>query len=136
MLKYKQLFIQYMEREGIKYTDIDERAVRVGYNGDNLNSIPVYVLFDKDDKPFVSYKCWEIAKFPADKKAAGILACNALNAKYRWVKFYVDDDNDLIAEMDTLVDEETCGMECATSVQRIVGIVDEAYPVIMKSIWA
>lgn len=136
MLKYKQLFIQYMEREGIKYSDVDERAVRVCYSGDNLKSIPVYVFFDKDGAPLVSYKCWEIAKFPADKKAAGILACNALNAKYRWVKFYVDDENDLIAEMDTLVDEETCGIECATSVQRIVGIVDEAYPVIMKSIWA
>lgn len=136
MLKYKQLFIQYMEREGIKYSDVDENVVRVSYNGDNLKTIPVYVFFDKEDDPFVCYKCWEIAKFPEEKRAAGILVCNALNKKYRWVKFYVDDDGDLIAEMDALVDEETGGLECLSSVQRIVGIVDEAYPVIMKSLWA
>ena len=46
MLKYAQLFVDYLDIKGIKYTVVDERTVKVVYNGDNLDSIPVFVFFD------------------------------------------------------------------------------------------
>ena len=48
---YKNLYMQYMDIEGIKYTNQDGERVRVSYSGDNKDSIPVYVIFDKDGSP-------------------------------------------------------------------------------------
>ncbi len=133
MSMYKQLFVQHMDAKGIKYTDRDERSVKVSYAGDYLKSIPIYVFFDKDGDPLVALKCWDIATFK-DKRDRAIVVCNELNSKYRWVKFYVDDDNDIIADADAMLGAATCGEECLSMVRRIVNIVDEAYPLIFKAL--
>ena len=135
MANYKRLFMNHMDREGIKYTDRGEFRVRVAYNGDNLKTIPVIVDFDKDGDPMVQFHCWEIANFK-DKFAAGVLACNILNAKYRWVKFYIDDDKDVVCSVDAYIDEINCGSECMALVRRVVNITDEAYPIFMKALFA
>lgn len=136
MANYKNLFMRYMDRNNVKYTDVREDVVKVVYTGDNLKSIPVYVFFDKDGDPLVCFKCWDIAKFPDGKIANGVIACNMLNKKYRWVKFYLDDDKDIVAQIDAYVDEETCGSECLNLVKRTVNIVDEGYEIIAKALWA
>ncbi len=136
MANYKNLFMRYMDRNNVKYSDVREDVVKVVYTGDNLKSIPVYVFFDKDGDPLVCFKCWDIAKFKDSKMANGVIACNMLNKKYRWVKFYLDDDNDIIAQIDAYVDEETCGSECLNLVKRTVNIVDEGYEIIAKALWA
>ena len=136
MASYKELFMSYMDCNGIKYTDVKENVVRVVYTGDNLKTIPIYVFFDADGDPLVSFKCWEIANFKDEKMAGGVIACNLLNKKYRWVKFYLDDDSDVVAQIDAYVDEETCGSECLSLVKRMVNIIDEGYPTFMRAIWA
>ncbi len=135
MFPYAQLFVNHMNANGIKYTEENERVIKVAYGGDNMDSIAVYVFFDKDGEPMIQCKSWNILNFKnnVDK---GIVVCNQLNAKYRWVKFYIDDDSDVICELDAMIDEETCGNECLTLVRRIVSIVDEAYPVLAKARWA
>ncbi len=132
---YKQEYLRYMDANGIKYTDRDEHTVRVVYNGDNLNSIPVIVIFDEDGENIVQFVCFEVANYEQDKLANGLITCNALNQKYRWVKFYLDSDNDIRVEMDAYVSTGTVGEECANLVRRTVSIIDKAYPTIMKSIW-
>ena len=132
---YKKLFISHMEAEGIKYTDTDEFIVKVVYTGDNLKSIPVYVFFDKDNDPIVQLKCWNIGNFK-DKEAKGIIACNEMNAHYRWIKFYLDKDSDIVADCDAYIDAATCGKECLSLVRRMVNITDEAYPTFARAMWA
>ncbi len=61
---------------------------------------------------------------------------NAENAKYRWIKFYVDDDNDIRAEMDAVLDLDTAGDECFELMLRMCDIVDDAYVEIQKGFWA
>ncbi|MCQ2437636.1 MAG: YbjN domain-containing protein [Clostridia bacterium] len=134
--KYKKAYMAYMDRVGIKYTDSGEDRVRVVYNAENLKSITVNVLFDKDGEDMVAFRAWGIVKVPENKYGAAVLACNKLNTQYRWVKFVVDKDNDLNCEMDAYVDIESVGSECKRCVSRIVNISDEAYPEIMKAIWA
>ena len=133
---YKNLFMRHMDRNNIKYTDVRENVVRVVYTGDNLRTIPVFVFFDADGDPLVSFKCWEIANFKDEKMAGGVIACNQLNKEYRWVKFYLDDDSDVVAQIDAYVDEETCGSECTNLVKRMVNIVDDGYPTFMRAMWA
>ncbi|MEA5039362.1 MAG: YbjN domain-containing protein [Clostridiaceae bacterium] len=136
MADYKAAFLQYMDQKEIKYADANENVVRVAYSGDNLKSIPIFVFFDKDGDNLVQFACWEIATFPDDKYAAGLLTCNALNSKFRWVKFYLDADKCIRAEMDAYVQLETVGEACSQLVRRMVGIIDEAYPDLMKALWS
>ena len=70
MANYKNLFMRFMDRNNIKYTDVKENVVKVVYTGDNLKTIPVFVFFDADGEPLVSFKCWEIANFKDEKLAA------------------------------------------------------------------
>ena len=38
MANYKNLFMRYMDRNNIKYTDVKENVVKVVYTGDNLKT--------------------------------------------------------------------------------------------------
>ena len=128
-------FSRYMDANGIKYTEQKENVLKVVYNGDNLSSIPVYVFFDEDNAPYVQFKCWDIQSFK-NNEAAALVVCNELNAEYRWVKFYLDGDKDIVASIDAVIDMNTCGEVCLNLVRRVVNIVDEAYPQIAKARWA
>ena len=135
MLMYKRLFMEHMDGEGVKYADHSDNVVKVTYGGDNLRSIPIYVVFDKEGDPLVQLKCWEIANLKS-KVGKAMIACNELNNKYRWVKFYIDKDGDINGELDAIVDSATCGEECLSLVRRSVNIIDEAYLTFMKIIVA
>ncbi len=134
MANYKNLFMRYMDSEGVRYEEINEHCVRVTYNGDNLKHIPVLVFFDEDGDPLVQFKCWEIGNFKG-KEAAGLMACNEVNKTYRWVKYCIDDDSDVAASIDAYIDPESCGKECLSLVRRVVNITDDAYPTFAKYLW-
>lgn len=136
MSDYKSACLRYFDQQGIKYTEDNEGAVSVKYNGKNLRTVNILVFFDKDGDNDVHLACWEIASFHGDKYAAGLVACNALNGKYRWVSFFLDDDEDVQAAMDAIVDSQTVGEECLQLVKRMVGIIDGAYPELMKALYA
>ena len=135
MANYKQLFMRYMDAEGIKYVDRDEFVVKVTYTGDNMKSIPVFVFFDEDGDPIVQMKCWDIANFKG-KEAKAVLACNEMNKNWRWIKFHLDDDADIVASIDAYIEPTTCGEECMRLVRRVVNITDEAYPTFARALWA
>ena len=135
MLYYAQLFANYMDAKGIKYTERDERTLKVSYSGENKETITIFAFFDKDGDPVVQFKCWEICNFKnaIDK---GMAACNKLNYEYRWVKFYIDGDGDIIADVDAMLDDATCGATCLTQLRRMVSIIDDVYPTFAKARWA
>ena len=135
MASYKQIFMNYLDREGVRYEDRDEFVVKVTYGGKNLSSIPIYVFFDEDGDPIAELKCWDIANFK-DKEAKGIIACNEVNAQYRWIRFYLDKDSDIVSDVDTYFDADTCGQVCFNLLQRITNITDKAYPTFAKALWA
>lgn len=135
MADYKGLFTRFLDRNDIKYTEMKDNVVKVVYSGDNLKTIPIFVFFDEDGDPIVSLKCWEIANFKDEKLASGILACNELNKQFPWVCFYIDKDNDVLAQIVAYIDEETCGSVVTSLVHRMVNIIDEGYPTIMGALW-
>ena len=134
MASYKQLCMEYMRREKIKYEDVREFVIKISYKGENLTSIPIFVYFDDGGDPIVSVKCWNIINF-AHHVDEGISICNDLNAKYRWVKFYLDEDADIVAELDAYLDDQNCGTVCTALVRRMVSVVDDAYPALTHALW-
>lgn len=131
MQQYAQEFMRYLQANGVRYTESDDNVINIAYCGQNLETVEVYVFFDDDGEPFVQFRCWDIANFKEDPDAA-IVMCNDLNAAYRWVKFFPDEDGDIIATIDTMIDINTCGYICLSLVQRMVSIIDEAYPEIER----
>lgn len=137
MIKTAKVAVSYLESKEFhcKLSEKDERLVRLSFKADNKESIDVLLVFDEDEHS-VSCKCFNICKFAADKKEAMYKVCNEVNAQYRWLKFYVDEsDNTITAQMDAVIQVESCGPECYEIVGRSVSIVDEAYPKFMKAIW-
>ena len=54
MASYRELFIEYMEENGIKYTE-GNNYLKIVYNGDNLKSIPVVVFLNEEDDNIQAY---------------------------------------------------------------------------------
>ncbi len=126
-----------LDAQGVKYT-YDEReddvVVSCGFNMDNA---PVRVsLFIDNDNTHVALRCFGFVKVAKDKYANALIACNQCNMEYRWVKFVIDDDMDINAQDDAVTSPETAGTELFELMHRMLSIVDDCYPVFMKSIWA
>lgn len=132
-----KLFCDYLEQRKVKYHELGPDAIRVSYAGDNCPSIAVTFIFNDDGRD-VSIRCYSIAKInKEDKKQyyGSLYACSELNKKYRWIKFYLDDDNEITAEDDAVIDPYTTGEECYKLLGHMVNIVDKTYPLFMKVVW-
>lgn len=135
MANYKQSTMAYFDQKGIKYQDVREDVLRVGYIGENIKQIEVFIIFDSEGGNDVELRTSVLASFKDDKLQQGLVLCNQLNDQYRWIKFVIDDEGDLVVKMDALVDIETVGDEVWELVGRTISIVDRGYPTIMKVLW-
>ena len=137
MSSFKDLFVDFLKEHDIKFRDLDERAVRLSFHSDTVpNGVTVYVIFDAEDNNGVHFTARDFAIVPKDKYAAVLLACNEANAKYRWVKFYINDDLEIVLDEDAVIDRSSVGQECAEVAFRISDILDDAYGSFMKAIYS
>ena len=129
-------FCRHLDEKNIKYSTPRDNAVRIGYDCENISSCAINVFFDKDGGHTIAFKCWDVGSFKDESRySKGLVLCNALNAKYRWAKFYLDDDSDIVVESDAIVNESTVGPVCMEIVLRLIRIIDESYPEFMKVRW-
>ena len=61
---------------------------------------------------------------------------NKLNNKYRYIKFVLDDDGDVNLEYDFTLRCPDPTVSAEEIVIRMVKIVDESYPELMRAMWA
>ncbi len=133
-------FTSFMDEKGIRYdyferTEKRNEAVKITYSGENAESISVIFFFDDNNKS-VNVKSFSIAKIPSNKLMDVYVILNELNAEYRWVKFFVDSDNEVTVSGDALVDATSAGPECHEIMIRYINIIDEVYPRLMKVLWS
>ncbi len=137
MATYKEAFVSFLQKEDLKFQDIDERAVRISWEAQNIAAgLDILVIFDKENHNGVHFMCTGFCKAPDDKLGALLVACNTANKQYRWIKFYIGDKHEIFAEDDAVLDMANVGEECIELVARMVNVVDEAYPSFMKAIYA
>ena len=126
--------------EELKYTrkdDYEKPVLVLNFGGGDFsyNHVAIHVIFDNDGLS-AQLATSTIASVPAEKTARILWTMNECNKKFRWVKFYLDDDNDIIADCDVVFDELTVGDTCAEMVRRMASIIDDAYGDFMRAIWA
>lgn len=113
----------------------DGEIIRVGFRGKNKDSLEVLLIFDEGNNS-VALRSFGFCKVPENKKANLYKLCSKLNDSFRWVKFYLDDDDTVTAADDAVIQLDSCGEECLELVLRMCKITDEAYPIIMKEVWS
>ena len=125
----------FFEAQDTKPTVINDSLLRVGWNFEG-GSISIFFDFDEDDA-HVHLEGLEYITVPADKYDKIYPVLNEVNGQYRLVKFVLDTDNGSIcAKLDAVIQLDSCGPECFELMIRMVKIVEGAYPVFMKALWA
>lgn len=133
-----EAFALTLQQRDVRFTDVsdDERSViRVGYHLENLDNLDTFFFFD-DTGESAHMGTGVIAHVPQGREASVLRAINELNETYRWVCFYLDKDNDVLATIDFILSPNTVGATCFELLQRTINIVDEGYPTLMRAIWS
>ncbi len=113
----------------VKNNNTDE-IIDFPWQGRNLKCI-----FSGDEGEYLSmYYCLE--SVPEEKLADVLFVCNEMNAKYKWVKFYLDSDNDIMLEDDAILSPANAGAEAFELLIRMIDILKDTKPVFMKAIYA
>lgn len=102
---------------------------------DNMDKSIDVLIFVDEDGGSVHVQTEPIVHVPDNRLAQLLVACNTLNKQYRWLKFYIDDENDVMVNIDAVIDSVTAGDECMELAIRTINIVDSAYPTLMQALW-
>ncbi|MBR0226296.1 MAG: YbjN domain-containing protein [Thermoguttaceae bacterium] len=132
----KELAKSYLLDKGVNFRDVDERRLRVGFRGENLKLIEIFIRFPEEEGHDFIITSFSIGcSFTGELYNDGLELCNELNNEYRWVKFYLNDEHDVVAEFDAYIDENSCGPVVANAIRRMVSAMDKVYPRFMALRW-
>ena len=127
-----ELFIANLKSKDLSYevkeTD-DAVIVAFPYRGRKTN-----LVFSGNDGRSVQLMTF-IESVPEDKYMDVLLACNKANARFRFVKFAIDPDDDLMVFSDGLLDVNSAGDECLELLARTLYILKDAKPALMNAIF-
>ena len=127
-----------LDQRDIKYRELEnakQPALRIGYSMENMDHLDVFSWFDEDGET-MHFGTGVIAHVPENKTEVGLQAINQANVNYRWLTFFLDKDNDIIASGDAILSPNVVGDTCHELLTRTLNITDEAYSQFMKAIWA
>ncbi|MBQ6174130.1 MAG: YbjN domain-containing protein [Clostridia bacterium] len=120
------------EANGLSY-------VETGVNGKVVKNV-IIRFFSRSDANDVDIRVLNLGMLavPEERKADLLVTLNELNCKYRFVKFSLYSDGSITVSYDigTAVSLDDLGEVCREMFIRLISILDEVYPVIMKTLWA
>lgn len=134
-----KLIAAALEDRGLKYhTEEDESSnvITVGFNGEKVSNIRVKCIVH-DNINSVAVRLFELVRVPEEKREVVLKALNTFHTKYRFVKFVLDDDNDvnILYDLASSVCAECVGACCCEMIIRFVRIAEDVYSELMKALW-
>lgn len=131
---------KFFDEKKLKYTkgQVPEgkEYLTIGVNGRSLAGFHVTVFFDEEDQNSAGLRVFDICKLPEEKRAQMLDTVNRLHNSYRWATFSITHEGILIAGTDVSFTKETAAQLIFESLNRIVNVVDSAYPTIMKDLFS
>lgn len=132
-------FLRYLREKNLHYTiekdsgyNSDEvDIIFIRNNGENMQNMNIGAFVD--DTTISVYL--RIAQVSYDKKSYLLSELNKINSDYRYVRFYVNDDNAVQAQVDFDFMQDSAATICFSACVKIVYAVDNCYGRIMKCIW-
>ncbi len=135
-MNYYAILKNKLDEKELPYSELKDGVLEINQKGKkNAPNIRLVIGFDDPESCRPWIKCYDLGHFEGDKYAAGLLACNNANKQYRWVRFYMDGDNDVVAAMDAIVSSETVFDEMIELIVRMLQIIDDLYPEFMRARW-
>lgn len=139
MLDTAIAFMAECDRAQIKYRNTQEvengaSVVLCGFTGKQNNRYDVAVIFDANEH-MAGLRVFKLCLAPEEKREQVLAALNRINTNYRWTKFTLHDDGDVNAEIDAIIDQSTVGRTMVELMLRMVKIIDDVYPDIMRAVW-
>lgn len=110
-----------------------QEMISIGLSGDHFSGLQYFLLFDNDTSAQI--RCY-ICKFPPDKNLSALQIVNQLNRRYRWIKFFVESSGAVGATADIKATEDTAAEILFHILCRMNGIIDDAYPTLMRVIYS
>ena len=141
MNKATDLIREEFDRCGIKYgvTELDEASViEAGFSIDAGPFVTVRFI-SRNEGNDVAVRVFElIHKVPEAKQNAVRAACTELNDKMRFLKFYLDRDNSVVASYDLplRVGDESVGPCCVELFVRCMQILDAEYHILAEAVYS
>lgn len=136
MRKTTIAFTDYLEQRGYKFESIDGGEdydiVLTDWTAEKIRSISVRIFMSDCD---MVAKVFSIAVVPNEKRNSILEKFNELHNKWRWINFYIDEDNEITARIEAVFCESNVVEVCDVMLSKIINITDECYPELMKVLW-
>lgn len=114
----------------------DDRCELIaGVNG-KANTYDVKFISMSPEKSNVAIRVFALANIPEGREAAIRRVLNEFQQEYRFLQFVLDSDNDVNVEYDLPSCSQNVGEICREMLIRIMNIIDDIYPRLMRGIWA
>ena len=134
MLICAQEFIDNLKEKNLNFQHAETETGNVVVDFPYQGKVTKCIFSGEEGQYFSMYLVYE--RVPEDKVADLIFLCNQLNAEYKWVTYYVDNDNDFVMHDDAIVSADSAGAECFELLVRMLKISEDIKPRIMKAIYA
>ena len=125
-----------LETEAVLHNRISDSVIEVYDRRENTGSLRIIIGFPDDDDRHPYVKCYELGIFPEEKVTAALEMCNRANNRYSFVKFHIDGDNEVVAEIDALVTENNVCDKIFDAIFRMAEVVNDAFPSFAKVRWS
>lgn len=122
------------DAEHLHYEILDDQALRVKVQSTGYESDVVFVF--EDDCSEVKIMAFNFAHVPEEKMDGFYKVLNELNLEYKHVCFALREDGIIVGSDDDFITLDTCAEECFRLMWVMLHVIDDAYPRIMKAIWA
>jgi len=127
--------VAYLDENDVHYDSMGEeyKGVRIPQSLSKYHNIilKAYVIGDDEsDSDFIKVIIYGLGQ--VEELTFDLLSkLNEFNNAYRWVKFYVDSDGDIILEADFLVQEKS-NLHIMGTLYSALKIAEDCYPQLMK----
>jgi hypothetical protein len=132
-----QAFVDKLTGKGIQCDHKDTvdggDLISVWFSGSEPNvKYEILVVIDKAESSVI-IRCYGIYPVAKNKRTPMLKALNQLNMNYRWVKFYLDEDSEVAAGADAIINPHTAADVTYEMVVRTLNIIDDGYAQIKKA---
>jgi len=132
MLLTAELFINDLKSKDLSYS-VNDRGDTVIVDFPYKGKVTKCVFSGENGKYLSLYLVYE--HIPDEKVADVIFLCNKFNAEYKWITYYVDNDNDLMIHDDAILSVQSAADEAFELLLRMLKIAEELKPAVMKTLY-
>ena len=133
-----QAFVDKLTSKGIQCEHKDTvdggDLISVWFSGSEPNvNYEILIVIDKQESSVI-IRCYGIYPVPKNKRTLVLKTLNRLNMNYRWVKFYLDEDSEVAAGADAIINPHTVADVTYEMVIRTLNIIDDSYAQIKETV--